>query len=195
MSYETQLILNIAGILYTEHYKNKYIGSDKEPLAWNTFSKHPGNKEEAKEWVTKAAAKVNSWEMPVDLDITSANYVQNAIRTESMDLDAIASRLCDPDTIRLLHSAMGLSTEAGEFLDMLKKHIFYGKELDLTNAKEEIGDSMWYAAIGIDVLRTTLNDVMQGNINKLRKRYPEKFNKEDALCRDLDGERKILEDL
>ena len=132
---------------------------------------------------------------PKETDITSANYVQNAIRTESMDFDAIASRLCDPDTIRLLHSAMGLSTEAGEFLDMLKKHIFYGKELDITNAKEEIGDSMWYVAIAIDVLQTTLNDVMQVNINKLRERYPEKFTSEDALCRDLGAERKILEDL
>ena len=128
-------------------------------------------------------------------DITSANYVDNATRTESMDFEAIAKRICDPDTIRLLHSAMGLSTEAGEFLDMLKKHIFYGKELDLTNAKEEIGDSMWYVAIAIDVLRTTLNDVMQGNINKLRQRYPEKFSSEDAINRNLDKEREILEDI
>ncbi len=132
---------------------------------------------------------------PKTNDITSTNYVENATRTESNDFDAIASRMCDPNTIRLLHSAMGLSTEAGEFLDMLKKHIFYGKELDLTNAKEEIGDSMWYVAISIDVLQTTLNDVMQVNINKLRERYPEKFTSEDALCRDLGAERKILEDL
>lgn len=132
---------------------------------------------------------------PESLDITSANYVQNATRTESKDFDAIAKRMCDPDTIRLLHSAMGLSTEAGEFLDMLKKHIFYGKDLDFPNAKEELGDSMWYVAIAIDVLQTTFNDVIQGNINKLRERYPEKFNQEDALCRDLGAERKILEDI
>lgn len=48
-----------------------------------------------------------------------------------------------------LHCTMGLVTEFGEFVDPLKRHIFYGKELDVVNLKEELGDMMWYLAIPI----------------------------------------------
>jgi len=121
------------------------------------------------------------------------DYVKKALRTEVYDFKAIKSRLNDEETIRLLHSAIGLSTEANEFLDMLKKHIYYGKELDLPNIKEEVGDGFWYSAIAIDVLKTTFDEVMSVNIEKLKARYPEKFTSEKAMNRDLDKERKILE--
>ncbi len=88
---------------------------------------------------------------------------------------------------------MGLTTEAGEFVDMLKKHIFYGKPIDYVNAKEEIGDTLWYTALAIDVLETTMNEVMTVNIDKLKARYPEKFTEFNAENRDLVTERKILE--
>ena len=120
-------------------------------------------------------------------------YEEDVLRTESNDFPAIRDRLQREDTIRLLHAAMGLSTEAGEFLDMLKKHIFYGKELDEVNAKEEIGDTFWYAGIAVDVLRTTFKELQDKNIEKLRARYPEHFTSEDALTRDLDKERSILQ--
>jgi len=121
------------------------------------------------------------------------DYIKKALRTESYDWESIKGRLQDEDTIRLLHSAIGLSTEANEFLDMLKKHIFYGKELDLVNVKEEGGDVIWYLAIAMDVLKTTFEEVMSVNIEKLTARYPEKFTPEKAINRDLDKERKILE--
>jgi NTP pyrophosphatase (non-canonical NTP hydrolase) len=138
------------------------------------------------------AAKVTSY---VDklAPIDSSNYVKNACRTESPVTPEMIERISSPDTIRMLHAAMGLSTEAGEFIDMLKKHIFYGKKLDLVNAKEEIGDSMWYVGIAVDVLQTTLNEVMTVNIDKLKARYPEKFTEHHAENRDLDTERNILE--
>jgi NTP pyrophosphatase (non-canonical NTP hydrolase) len=88
---------------------------------------------------------------------------------------------------------MGMATEAGEFLDMLKKHIFYGKPMDFVNAKEEIGDQMWYAGLAVDVLQTTFNEVLTVNIDKLKARYPEKFTEEAAINRDLNTERSILE--
>jgi NTP pyrophosphatase (non-canonical NTP hydrolase) len=47
----------------------------------------------------------------------------------------------------LLHCVMGLSTEANELLDALKKSIFYGRELDVRNLKEEMGDIEYYMAI------------------------------------------------
>lgn len=124
--------------------------------------------------------------------MNSDNYVENVLRTESCNFEAIRGRLTD-DKIRLLHAAMGLATEAGEFVDALKKHIFYGKELDVINLKEELGDSEWYTGVAIDVLNTTLNDVLTVNIAKLRKRYPEKFTAERAINRDLESEKEILE--
>jgi len=127
------------------------------------------------------------------MNITSDNYVENAIKTESVDFDKIKDRLSNKDTIRLLHAAMGASTEAGEFVDMLKKHIFYGKDIDFVNAKEEIGDVLWYAAIAADVLKETMNNIMTVNIKKLKKRYPDKFTENDAINRDTDEERTILE--
>lgn len=126
------------------------------------------------------------------MNLNSGNYVKHVLRTESNDFDSVKLRLNNTDTIRLLHAAMGLSTEASEFLDMLKKHIFYGKGLDVINAKEEIGDSLWYAGIAIDVLQTTLDEVMTVNIQKLKARYPEKFTEDKAINRDLNTERDIL---
>jgi NTP pyrophosphatase (non-canonical NTP hydrolase) len=88
---------------------------------------------------------------------------------------------------------MGLSTESGELLDAVKKHYFYGKPLDETNLIEEMGDIFWYLGVLADVLGTTFEEVQRLNILKLQKRYGEKFNKEGALHRDLEAERKILE--
>lgn len=127
------------------------------------------------------------------MSITSENYVQNVLRSESPVTSQLRDRLQNEDTIRLLHAAMGMATEAGEFLDMLKKHIFYGKPMDFVNAKEEVGDQMWYAGLAIDVLKTTFDEVLTVNIDKLKARYPEKFTEEAAINRDLNTERAILE--
>ena len=127
------------------------------------------------------------------MSITSENYVQNVLRSESPVTNELRNRLQNEDTIRLLHAAMGMATEAGEFLDMLKKHIFYGKPMDFVNAKEEVGDQMWYAGLAIDVLKTTFDEVLTVNIDKLKSRYPEKFTEEAAINRDLNTERAILE--
>jgi ribonuclease HIII len=121
------------------------------------------------------------------------DYVQQVLRTEAIDYNKVAERLQNVNTLRLLHAALGLSTEAGEFLDMLKRHIMYGKEIDRVNGIEELGDGDWYEGLAIDVLKTTLDEVQTKNITKLRIRYPEKFTEYDALNRDLDKEREVLE--
>ena len=123
----------------------------------------------------------------------SKKYMSDAIRTESRDFDAMNTRLLDDGVKRLLHAGIGLSTEAGEFLDALKKHIFYGKELDRVNLAEELGDLFWYMAIVGDELGIKFEDVMDRNITKLKARYGENFSEEKAEHRDLDSERKILE--
>jgi len=107
-----------------------------------------------------------------------------------------AERTC-PDLGReeydQLHMAMGASTEANELLDVYKKWFAYGKEIDLVNVKEEIFDCMWYLVNLCRMLDINLEEGMENNIAKLRKRFPEKFDKEHAINRNLDAERKILE--
>lgn len=95
--------------------------------------------------------------------------------------------------MNLLHAAMGISTESGELMDAFKRKLFYGKELDVVNLKEEVGDIMWYVAILLRELDLDFNEILQLNIDKLQARFPHKFTEFDALNRDLDKEREILE--
>ena len=94
---------------------------------------------------------------------------------------------------RLLHAGIGLATESGEFLDALKKHMFYGKELDTVNLAEEMGDLFWYCALIADELGVDFADVMATNIAKLKARYGDKFSEDKAEHRNLNKERQILE--
>lgn len=125
--------------------------------------------------------------------MNSKDYIKDAIRTESTDFKSMDERLSKDGLKRLLHAGMGLSTEAGEFLDALKKHIFYGKELDRVNLAEEMGDVFWYCAIVASELGINFEEVMDKNIEKLKARYGEKFSEEKAETRNLDKERDILE--
>ncbi len=125
--------------------------------------------------------------------MTPAEYVKNVLKTESVDMLKIRDRLSGEYKIRLLHGAMGMVTEAGEIMDMVKKHVFYGADLDLTNLKEELGDSDWYKGIMCDAVNFTFEEIWEANIAKLKSRYGEKFKEDKALNRDLDKERKILE--
>ena len=119
---------------------------------------------------------------------TTMSYQEDALRTESTVFNM------EEGDERLLHAGIGLATESGEFLDALKKHVFYGKALDRTNLKEEVGDLLWYCAIALDELGSSFEEVQATNIAKLKARYPNKFTMGDAENRDLKAERKILED-
>jgi NTP pyrophosphatase (non-canonical NTP hydrolase) len=92
-----------------------------------------------------------------------------------------------------LHMVLGMITEVGELADVFKKEMAYGKPVDWVNVKEEIGDVMFYIANFCNVNGFDLEEILQTNINKLRARYPEKFTEENAMKRDLNKERKILE--
>ncbi len=83
----------------------------------------------------------------------------------------------------LVHAALGLSGEAGEFTDAVKKSYIYGKPLDVHNLIEELGDAMWYIALAASKLGVGLEDIMQLNIQKLQRRYPEKYSDADAIAR------------
>lgn len=122
---------------------------------------------------------------------TPANYTAQALRTESPITPALQTRL--QQQARLLHAVLGLQTEAGELADPVKKHIYYGRPLDLVNLREEIGDCLWYLAIAADALGTTLEAEQARNLAKLRARYPHVFTAEAAQVRNLDRERQVLE--
>ena len=79
---------------------------------------------------------------------------------------------------RLITAALGLSAEAGEFGDLVKKCLFQGKELNKENRElmiKELGDVMWYLAQGCMALGVTIDEVLWANIDKLEKRYPNGF--------------------
>lgn len=118
-------------------------------------------------------------------------YIENVLKTESSDFSKIRERL-DEKKIRILHAILGISTEAGELEDQLKKHLYYGKDLDVINIEEEIGDLNWYMAILIDALGLNFEKILIKNIEKLKKRYGEKFSQEKAINRNLEDERKVL---
>ena len=76
---------------------------------------------------------------------------------------------------RLLTAAVGISAEGGEFMEIVKKMVFQGKPWDEHNRKHliiELGDVMWYVMQACMALNITLDDVIAGNVEKLKKRYP-----------------------
>ena len=83
----------------------------------------------------------------------------------------------------LLNGVMGLNGEAGECIDLVKKHLFQGHELDCDALLDELGDVLWYAAITCESIGITLDDVMAHNVNKLRKRYPDGFDARRSIHR------------
>ena len=125
--------------------------------------------------------------------MNSDEYVNLAARTDAPLTAELLHRLTKPQTVELLHAALGMVTEAAEMADMLKKHIFANKPLDLVNASEEIGDELWYAAKAIRAIQSNMKAVMTQNINKLQLRYSEKFCELKSADRDTQAERTLLE--
>ena len=80
----------------------------------------------------------------------------------------------------ILLGVVGLSGEAGEALEVVKKHIFHGKPLDREKLILELGDICWYLEESFNALGVTREEVEQKNTDKLRKRYPDGFKQEKA---------------
>ncbi|MEM4359951.1 MAG: nucleoside triphosphate pyrophosphohydrolase family protein [Candidatus Bilamarchaeaceae archaeon] len=84
----------------------------------------------------------------------------------------------------LVNASVSLAGESGELLDAIKKHIMYGKPIDTENVKEELGDILYYIAMAANAMGWTLEDIMQANYDKLKKRYPNgHFTEADAIAR------------
>ena len=81
-------------------------------------------------------------------------------------------------TERLFTAAVGMSAEAGEFTEVVKKILFQGKPLNEENIfhmKRELGDICWYLAVAASALGTTLDEIVVMNVEKLSARYPQGF--------------------
>jgi NTP pyrophosphatase (non-canonical NTP hydrolase) len=83
----------------------------------------------------------------------------------------------------LINGVMGLCGESGEAIDIVKKHLAQGHELDREKLAKELGDIAWYLAETAYALEIPLEDILQANIDKLKKRYPEGFSAERSINR------------
>mgnify|MGYP004455271523 FL=1 len=83
----------------------------------------------------------------------------------------------------LINSVMGLCGESGEAIDIVKKWLAQGHELDKEHLAKELGDIAWYLAEAATALDIPLEDILQANIDKLKKRYPEGFDTKRSLVR------------
>jgi len=106
--------------------------------------------------------------------------------TDKQYLELAQRTLSTVDSDNIGHFAVGLVTESAEVLDAYKKHRFYGRDLDLQNLKEEIGDIMWYLVQLCDEIGYSLDQAKVDNITKLKKRYPDGFK--DVVLRDTNVE-------
>ncbi len=101
--------------------------------------------------------------------------------------------LTEYNDLTSIHMLFGMTTEIGELTDQFKKHLAYGKSIDWINVKEEIGDLMWYVSEFCNQHQFDLEEILATNIEKLQTRFPEKFDSDYAINRNLTAERQILE--
>ena len=83
----------------------------------------------------------------------------------------------------MLNAVYGLNGESGEVIDLLKKHEFQGHDLDRDKLIDEAGDVAWYLALLASALGVSLEEIMQKNVDKLKKRYPDGFDKDKSINR------------
>ena len=83
----------------------------------------------------------------------------------------------------LLNGVMGLCGESGECIDLVKKHLHQGHGLDREKLCKELGDVAWYLAETAWALDLSLEEVLRGNLQKLKKRYPKGFDSDKSIHR------------
>ena len=118
--------------------------------------------------------------MPVDTE-KYLDFVHDVTSTESLDYAALLTRMNkleledDCNLSQLLTAALGLTAESGEFTEIVKKIILQGKpynEDNIFHMKRELGDICWYIAQACMALDTTFDEIIEMNVDKLKKRYP-----------------------
>ena len=118
--------------------------------------------------------------MTIDFD-KYTEFVDAVTSDSSKDFVSLADRLGDLDRQganieRLTTAAIGIAAEGGEFAEIVKKMVFQGKPWNEDNREHliiELGDVMWYVAQACMALEVSMDDVIETNVKKLAKRYPE----------------------
>jgi|TARA_B100000287_G_scaffold327316_1_gene311751 NTP pyrophosphatase (non-canonical NTP hydrolase) len=108
-------------------------------------------------------------------------FVKQTTSAPSLDYAIMATRFAELEangvnTTQLLTAALGLTAEAGEFTEVVKKIVFQGKPYNEDNVfhmKRELGDICWYLAQAFMALDTNFEEILDMNIEKLSARYPE----------------------
>lgn len=95
--------------------------------------------------------------------MTGNNYQSKALRTATL-------KYFDP-----ANAALGLTGEAGEVADEVKKCLYQGREWDSEKIIEKLGDVLWYVSLMAECFGAPLDFVMEYNLDKLQKRYPDGF--------------------
>lgn len=86
----------------------------------------------------------------------------------------------------LMNALMGLCGESGEAIDLMKKHLYQGHDLDKDKLIKELGDVAWYLAEAATGLNIDLSEVLQRNLDKLHARYPQGFSTERSMHREAE---------
>lgn len=109
--------------------------------------------------------------------MTGNEYQVAALRTAfSKDADNLPYNL-------LINGVMGLCGESGECVDIVKKFMFQGHELNREELAKELGDVAWYLAVASHAIGYELDTVLQMNVDKLMERYPDGFEAEKSIHR------------
>lgn len=168
----------------------KEVGKDYECVGYGSFSLST-----VQEWLKEYFEIVGEQEKKTKM--TGNEYQKLSMRTNDGKctdrLCGLIDRIADynsgtrigkhveaVDVGGVVNGLFGLSGEAGELTDMIKKWIFHNKTLDITHAQKELGDVMWYVAMICESFGWSLDEIMQMNIDKLKKRYPDGFDTERA---------------
>lgn len=112
--------------------------------------------------------------------MTSNEYQLAAARTL---IDSPGFEIPDRDMM-LIWATLGLAGESGEVVEHIKKGILHEHGIDFEKLKLELGDVLWYVSAICTKAGFELSEVMELNINKLKKRYPNGFNSDDSKNRE-----------
>lgn len=168
---EMNYVKNIIDLL--EKQRQKGIAKYGQILEDNTSLSRAQRVEHIEEELIDALMYAEHIKAAVEDSLTANDYQRMAMRTASgLDKHSL-----------ILNGVMGLNGEAGECIDIMKKHIFQGHELDREHLIEELGDVAWYLAVCCEGIGVSLEEVMERNIEKLKARYPEGFDKARSINR------------
>ena len=163
---------NICGINARQEKK----GAEKygQILEENTTLSRAQRIEHAEEELIDALKYLEHLKAAVNDELSANDYQRMAMRTAGG---------YNTEYDKLRNAAYGMNGEAGEVIDLLKKHEFQGHELSEEKLIDECGDVLWYCALLADALGFSLEQVMNRNIYKLKERYPDGFDKARSINR------------